>query len=147
MWDGFMLRRRNTRSWRLFRSRHEIDDRISLEMGGRLARFHVHARELPGYRFVDLYRAVDHFCGFRPELVTIESEHDEDLNSILHGQATSWQPRRIKGAPKTAWPVGPGEEVYLPTDSFRLCKGSAARAGVSLILRVRYSALRDRAIV
>ena len=117
-------------------------------MGGqRLDVFQVHTKELPHYRFVDVYRAVEHYCQRRNEVTKIESEHEENLNSILHGRRQQWNPRQIKRASNVAWPLGPDEEVYLLVDNFWLCKASSPSSEKPLILRVRYEAFRERAIL
>jgi hypothetical protein len=56
------------------RSPIAIDQRISYEMGCHsMARFRVHTKELPSYRFVDLSRAIEAYCGARQVVHTIES--------------------------------------------------------------------------
>ncbi len=65
----------------------EIDKRMAQEIGrARFRLFQVYTKELPHYRFVDLYRAAEHYCEQRGEYVKIESEHEESLNSILHSK-------------------------------------------------------------
>jgi hypothetical protein len=91
----------------------EIDKQITEEIGrDRRRRFRVHTKTLPHYRFVDLHRATEHYCQQRDDFVKIESEHDEDLNSILHGKRQRWISRSIKRASNVAWPIGPGEEAF-----------------------------------
>jgi hypothetical protein len=105
----------------------EIDKRMAQEIGrARFRLFQVYTKELPHYRFVDLYRAAEHYCEQRGEYVKIESEHEESLNSILHSKPGRWMSGRIKRASKVAWPIGPGEESYLPLDVFWLCKDRSA---------------------
>jgi hypothetical protein len=113
-----------------------------------LAGFHVHTKDLPAYRFVDVYLATEAFCRERGSVVVIESEHGgEDLNSILHSLPQRWMPRRIKGVSRTAWPVGPGKEAFHPADSFWLSRSSAAVSGAWLVLRVQYQAPSDRVLL
>lgn len=112
-----------------------------------LTHFHVHTRELPYYRFVDLYRAVDAFCQDYRDVRTIASEHEEDLNSLLHGKRREWPSRRLKRARYMAWPIGPGAEVSLPVDHFWLCHTLSGAVPERVILRLRYHALRERAML
>ena len=126
----------------------EIDKRIAQEIGrAHLRLFQVYTKELPHYRFVDLYRATEHYCEQRGESVKIESEHEESLNSILHSKPARWMSRRIKRASKVAWPIGPGEESYLPLDVFWLCKDRSAHDQSQLIVRLRYVPHMERAIL
>src|SRR6266849_2201491 len=61
----------------------EIDKRIAQEIGrAHLRLFQVYTKELLHYRFVDLYRATEHYCEQRGESVKIESEHEESPNSM-----------------------------------------------------------------
>lgn len=112
-----------------------------------LTHFHVHTRELPHYRFVDLYRAVDAFCQGYGDVRTIASEHEEDLNSLLHGKRREWPSRRLKRSRYIAWPIGPRAEVSLPVDYFWLCHTLSEAVPERVILRLRYNALRERAIL
>lgn len=126
----------------------DIDDRIFVEVGARrLDHFQVHSKELPHYRFVDLYRASEYFCQSHGETIKIESEHSEDLNGILHGKKDRWISRRIKRSKNVAWPVGPNEEMYLPVDNFWFCRDPSIVKQCRFILRVRYEAFREKAIL
>ena len=76
----------------------DIDGRIFLAVAARGAdHFQVHAKELPHYRFVDLYQAAEYFCQSHGEATKVESEHGEDLNSILHGKNSDGSPGVSKG--------------------------------------------------
>jgi hypothetical protein len=112
-----------------------------------LIHFHVHTRELPHYRFVDLYRAVDAFCQGYGDVRTVASEHEEDLNSLLHGKRRQWPSRRLKRARYIAWPSGPRTEVSLPVDHFWLCRTHSETVAERVILHLRYNVLRERAIL
>lgn len=123
-----------------------IDGRLALEAGSRrLDYFQVHGKELPHYRFVDLYRAAEHFCQTHGETKKIESQHSEDLNSILHGKKERRASRRIKRSRNVAWPIGPKEEIYLPVDNFWLCRDRGMSGQCRFIVRVRYEAYREQA--
>jgi AAA+ superfamily predicted ATPase len=123
-----------------------IDDRLARELGyPSMASFGVHTKEFPHYRFVDLYRTVEEYCKSRSEVMTIDSEQEEDLNSLLHGKRKKYISRRIKRSRNTAWPVGPAEEVYLPVDRFWLCKPSTPQSRDRLIFRLRYDEVLAKA--
>ena len=64
----------------------DIDKRLSAAVGpAAVVRFRVSSKELPAYRFVDLFRSVELYSRSQDRLWVIESQHDEDLNSLLHG--------------------------------------------------------------
>jgi AAA+ superfamily predicted ATPase len=126
----------------------EIDNQISVALGCReLHRFQVHTKELPQYRFVDLHRAAEQYSQARDEVVKLESEHEEDLNTILHAKRPQWSSGSIKRPRNVAWPVGPDQEVALPVDRFWLCRATSPPTRDPLILRVRYEPCRERAIL
>ena len=121
-----------------------IDTCISLAMKPRpTAGFTVQTKQLPGYRFVDLFNAVEAYAAARSGHRKVETEHQEDLNSILHSTRNDWADRRIKRATSTAWPVGPDEQSYFPVDCFWTVPGNDAAGRV--VLRVRYIAYMQQA--
>ena len=123
----------------------DIRDRISVELRCReLDRFQVLGKEFPPYRFVDLHRAAEHFSKEFSEAAAIESEHAEDLNSILHGQPQMRSSRSITQPGNIAWPSGLSEELSLPVDKFWLCRVRTESQPAPVILRVRYDPARDR---
>jgi hypothetical protein len=113
----------------------------------KLKHFHVHTKDLPHYRFVDLYRAAEASCQDRGDVTSIVSEHKEDLNTLLHTKRERWTPRRFNRSRSTAWPTGPHEEVYLPVDQFWLCGTSPRPVQPRLIVRLRYVAYREQAVL
>ena len=102
-------------------------------------------RELPRYRFVDLYRAADGYLRAGAEIVaTIESDHrHEYLGSILHSKPPRWVSRRLRRSDRLAWAVGPAEDVFLPADHFWVCRIDDE----PLIVRVHYDAKREKTFV
>src|SRR5574341_1027064 len=110
-----------------------------------LTRFCFHTKELPSYRFVDLYRAIEAYCEARPIVHIIESEHQEDLNNLLHGKPQrGGTPRRVKRSSTTAWPSGPRDECFLPVDRFWVCPHHAQ---ARLVIRLRYNQFTEHAIL
>ena len=89
----------------------EIDKRIAQEIGrAHLRLFQVYTKELLHYRFVDLYRATEHYCEQRGESVKIESEHEESLNSM-------WIAYRSLRSCARRWPLKvSGQGVYLTAE-------------------------------
>jgi AAA+ superfamily predicted ATPase len=113
----------------------------------RLTHFHVHTKELPHYRFVDVYRAAEAFCQGYDRVTTLASEHHDDLNTLLHARRQHWASRRIKHSRYTAWPVGPRQEGYLPIDHFWLCHTVSPDTSSRLIVRLRYHSFSEKAIL
>src|SRR6266545_7876625 len=99
------------------REDERIDTRLSAELRRPLSAFNVHSKELPQFRFVDLYRAAEHYCQPHGVTATIESDHRiEPLSGILHAKPSRWIPRRMGRAERIAWPVGVDQEMFLPVD-------------------------------
>jgi AAA+ superfamily predicted ATPase len=132
--------------WSWFRD-ETIDERLRRELGGlELASFAVHTRSLPGFRFVDLYRAAEAVAGRAPGVQVLDNESAEDLNNLFHGPAQQWgAPRTMKRAARTSWPVGPGEEATLPVDCFWIRRASDGNP--PLVLRARHVPYLDKTIV
>jgi hypothetical protein len=61
-----------------------IDTRLAKVIGGRLVGFRAYSKEFPSYRFIDLYNAVEDFGRPRSNVISIQSEHQEDPNGILN---------------------------------------------------------------
>lgn len=131
------------RSWSIAPTK--LDRRIAFALRCPTESFRVQSKEVPAFRYVDIYRAAEAYCAGREGVTTIEAEQPEDLNSILHARPPSWLSRNIKKAARSAWPTGPGEEVFLPVDHFWLCRMRTAGKQDRLILRVRYDQLSERA--
>jgi len=74
---------------------------------------------------------------------TIASEHEEDLNSLLHGRRREWPSRGLKRSRYMAWPIGPREEVSLPADHFWLCRTPSATVPERLSTSQAQLALRQ----
>lgn len=126
----------------------ELDHRLAREFGlFSMKNFYVNSTELPGYRFVDLYRTVEAYCEDRREVATLDAESSEDLNGLLHGERQQWMSRRVVRAPNTAWATGPETEEFLPVDRFWLTEqageGAAGENG-RLILRLRFDRFSEK---
>ena len=123
----------------------KIDARISFEIGFRIvSQLKVYRKELPGYRFVDVYRATEEYSRSYRNVIILESEHDEDLTSLLHGKRPQWPSRKMKTPSSVPWATGPGEESYLPIERFWLCRPALPDQRACFILRVRHQAYLDR---
>src|SRR5664279_1069106 len=101
-------------------SADNIETRIASLVGWRrMTRMLAYTKDFPGYRLVDIFRATDRLCRESGVPVVIESHHEhEDLNSLLHVRGGRLGSRRVQGASRLAWAVGPGEEDYFPVDCF-----------------------------
>ncbi len=134
--------------WLLGGLPQDIDGWLGAAFGRRrLAGIQVDAKAFASYRFVDLFKATDEYFATRENVATIESEHEEALNTLLHGKASRWVSRRIKRSQNIAWPVGPGEEIFLPIDRFWVSGSASAQGGDRLAVRLRYSPEQDAAIL
>lgn len=126
----------------------DIDKRLSAEIApSPLKGLRVSSKELPSYRFVDLFRSIESYSQSHARLRMIESQHGEDLNSLIHGKRQRWTSRRITRSSSTAWPTGPVEETYLPVDRFWLFEKTDGDHPNCVIIRLRYNSYADRAIV
>jgi hypothetical protein len=124
----------------------DIDVRLASEVGERLKGYQTVVRELPGYRFVDVYRAAEHCCHAAGVVAKIESDHrGEYLGAILHGKPPGWVSRRLGRSERVAWPVGPREDAYLPVDAFWVCGAAGGRG--PLIVRVHHDGKLQKAFV
>ena len=137
--------------WSWFRGvfhshRTHIDRRLHVEVGrGAIARYVVSQKDLPAFRFVDLYRAIDACLAAVDNVRSIESDNSESLNRLLHGRGNRWDSRRITRSPRAAWTVGPDEEVFLPIDRFWIFPEDATAARA--IIRLRYDRERETAVL
>lgn len=106
----------------LFFPAGRIDYRIEDTIGARPKKsLIVHSVDLPAYRFVDLFNAIEESLSSRQNVQKIETQQSEQLNHLIHDSPEQWADRSIRRSTKTAWPIGPHEEVFLPTDCFWLC--------------------------
>jgi len=116
-----------------------IDSRIKHQIGAdAMHRCVVQTKQLPAYRFVDAYNAVVDFSADRSSVEKVETEHQEDLNTLLHSRRNQWSDRRVKRATNTAWPVGPDEQIYLPVDCFWIIGGD--KTAERMVIRLRFVA-------
>ena len=103
-------------------STNSIDHRIEEIIGRKnKRRLVVHSLNLPGYRFVDVYRALEAAVADRAVVEKIETEQNESLNQLLHDPPQHWSDRTTRNATKVAWQVSADNEQYLPVDCFWIC--------------------------
>ena len=123
-----------------------IDHRLRVEVGGDgVDQFVVSQKDLPAYRFVDTYRAIDRTVAGFTGVRRIRSSNYEDLNDLLHTEQPRWDSREITLSPRAAWPVGPEEEVFLPIDQFWIFPGTSS--GNHVIVRLRYISEHERLVL
>ncbi len=104
-----------------------------------LARLRPGRRDLPGYRFVDIYQATDWFSTERGLLVTIQSEHgNSDLNTLLHDKTGKWVWRNLRRSKTLSWIVDADREQHFPVDQFWI-SGKRNQPDSQLIVRVSYN--------
>lgn len=117
-----------------------IDDRLRAEIGeANVDKFSVIFKELPGYRFVDLYRAIESLAKSKGRLKTIESENFENLTALLHGEhPNSGMIRRITRSSRSAWPTGHDSEAFLPCDKYWLFGELGRGSFLDTVVRLRF---------
>ncbi len=134
--------RRRLKRW-FYDPESRIDHRLRMEAGGdAVEKFVVSQKELPAYRFVDTYRAVDRAVAGIPRVRRIKSSNDENLNELLHAKQPRWASRQITLSRRVAWPVGPEEEVFLPVDQFWIFPSTPS--GDHIIVHIRFDSERER---
>lgn len=102
----------------------------------------VHTLELPPYRFVDIYNSIEEFTKTLKDLVTLETQHNENLNDILHSRADKWTDRTITKSEKIPWQIGANEEIYLPRDCFWLCPSDDQDQ--RFVIRLRFDSYQQK---
>jgi ATPase family associated with various cellular activities (AAA) len=124
-----------------------ISRRLASELKQSLGGFHVHVRELPQYRHVDVFRAAEAQARALGITATVESDHRaEYLGALLHAKPGRWSPPRgVNRAERITWATGPDDEVFLPVDVFWICAAAAGRA--ALLARAHYDANRQRSVI
>jgi SpoVK/Ycf46/Vps4 family AAA+-type ATPase len=126
----------------------DIDKRLAAEIHPfATGRLRVSSKELPSYRFADLFRAIESYTHAGVGLRVIDSQHVEDLNSLLHSERQRWTSRQITRSGSTAWPTGPERETYLPIDRFWIFEKLDGGRRDHVIVRLRYVAYAERAIL
>lgn len=123
---------------RLFDNKRTIRDYIAGKVPAEtLRRLRASSKELPAYRFPDLYFAAEWYSEQQEQIGEIASEHDNaDLNTLLHDQRTQWVARLIKRSRLVGWMVGPDVERYLPVDKMWII----GRGEAVTILRLAFNA-------
>lgn len=103
-----------------------------------LKSLHVHSREFPGYRAVDLFRAcAEHVARF-PDTSQIDSRHNEPLAMIVSSRFYSTDQGAITSAPMVLRPTGYRETTSIPTERFWAIKSPPETPGESpCIIRFR----------
>lgn len=123
-----------------------IDKRLRKAFGrAGLKSLEVNRTELPSYRFVDLYRAVQGVLDEQASVTEIVSQHEQPLHLILRGVGARWQQGTVNRSPSMPWFSGPGEETYFPTDTFWLCWANGLSSRPVGLIRLSYVEYSDRA--
>ena len=114
-----------------------VDARLARILGlGSLKGLHVYTKSFPGYRFVDVYCAVERFAGTGGSTTVLDTQHAEDLNSIVNSQFYSEQSGTIRPPTQIPKDVAYDTEEFFPTDRFWVKHKAGAHDGIA-IFRVR----------
>jgi len=117
-------------------SSERIDMRLAKELDrGSLKGLHVYSKTFPSYRFVDIFRAVERYCDRHGSAVVFESQHVEDLNSIVNSQFYGEHSARIRPPAFAPRDVSADREEFFPSDRFWVLR-EAAKSGGSAEARV-----------
>jgi hypothetical protein len=100
-----------------------IDSRLERSIKRSPSSFRVAAQDFPDYRFVDVFRAVEHYVGEKTHAI-IDSRHNEDLGVILGGRMPAANANPTEPA-RTARPVSPSEDEFFPSDRFWVMAGDS----------------------
>jgi AAA+ superfamily predicted ATPase len=117
----------------------KVDARLARQLNlGSLKGLHVFSKSFPGYRFVDVYRAAERFAKKEGSFVVFDTQHAEDLNSIVNSQFYGQQGGQVRQPTQVPKDVAYDREEFFPTDRFWVRKRdrSDGKAGLA-ILRVR----------
>ena len=127
-------------------SSRQIDKELILRIAPtNIKSYRTDRRELPAYRFVDLFNAIEALCQNQNETVRIESENSEDLNNLLHEKRQKWISRKFTQASRLPWSVAPEKEVFLPADCFWVIEHDQSQLWI--IVRLKYNPLNAQSIL
>ena len=119
-------------------SYRQIDKELTSRVApAKIKSYRTAIKELPAYRFVDLFNAIEAFCQNQDNTVRIESESPEDLNKLLHEKRQKWISRKFTQASRLPWTVAPEKEVFLPADCFWVMEHSNSHLWI--IVRLKYN--------
>lgn len=118
----------------------QIDDRLHDELGrSTVSKYAVSKKQFAAYRFVDLYHAIESIVATQNNLRTLESDNYEDLSNLIHDEKPNWGSRQINRSSRTAWPIGPDEEVFLPVDRYWIYEVLERGNTHSIVIRLKYT--------
>jgi len=100
------------------------------------------ASKLPGYRMVDIRNAVETFAKTRGTCETINSEHVEDLKSIIHSEPYEPRDRLINSSTRTTWQKNVKDDVFLPNETYWLFPSKTQRN--NLVIRIKHEQYQDK---
>lgn len=99
-----------------------IRDHLADKVGeARLPRLSASTKDLPGFRFPDIYAAAEWYAEEAEQIAEIASEHQNvDLITLLQDNSRNnrWIPLAIKQSRMLGWMVSADDERYLPVDKF-----------------------------
>jgi len=116
----------------------QIDDRLHNELGNlAVSKYVVNQKIFAVYRYFDLYHAIESIVATQNNLRTLESDNFEDLSNLIHNKEIDYRSRQINKSSRTAWPIGPEEEAYLPVDRYWIYDVSEQSNSHSIIIRLK----------
>ena len=118
----------------LFRSQSQLDSALRNAARSGLPGMTVHVETLPGYRFVDIYRAIEGFCQSHDYTEEFDCQNPWDLSTIMF-QANHTQGYPLQPAAKTIWDIGPDSTETLPQDHFWVTYNGDSNQRIVLRLR------------
>lgn len=95
----------------------------------------IHQTEYPGFRFIDILRAVSTVSKSLGEVEYLDAQSHESLADLLNIPPNPHNNRSIVTSATTSWPKGPDEELSLPSDGFRIVGDSGRDV---TLFRVRF---------
>ncbi len=103
---------------RWFSASPTVRETIADKIGeSKLRALRITSKDLPAFRFPDLYSAIEWHTSDVGRIDAIPTEQDNvDLNSALHDRLNNWAQKPVKQSRMIGWSVGPTEERSLPID-------------------------------
>jgi len=100
--------------------------------------FRVCSKGFPGYRFVDLFNALEAFAKDDAKATRIESQHSEGLQAIVAREFASDETRTIMTPSRFSRPVDHDQERFFAADTFYIFRElPCGEVGKGVVLRLR----------
>lgn len=124
--------------FRIATARKFVDSRIS-RIVGFPEDFSIFTRTLPGYRFVDIFRAAESYA-VSIGAERFDTQHAETLVQVINGEFYNEGNRYVSPPEYKSRSVGPDEEAFFPNDCFWLTSQDRnSEVGVIRIRTIEYT--------